>query len=368
VAAESRTALVVGAGMSGLACAIGLRLAGWGVRVIDRAPGSATAGAGIVLQPNGLRALDRLGALDGVLEAGCALRTLVAAEDGEAVKIELDEVWGGARPQTTATLRRSLIEALERRLSELGVTPVEDELLDIISTNPIMTVRLAAGGVESADLIVACDGVHSRIRQGLLGIAAEPLGKWWARWTAAERLLLPGSWSTETSGEATCGAYDLGASGTHVFLQLPVDAIDGDAEEVAAELAPRLPLLRDAIDSGAALIHAGPGYGVRPHRWELGSLAFAGDAAHAMSPTISQGGGLALEDGIALGLEATAADPIDRILERYRWRRAERVGWAARIGELQLRRSTRRRRAGRLEGRSAAAFMRSSYAPLMEAL
>jgi 2-polyprenyl-6-methoxyphenol hydroxylase-like FAD-dependent oxidoreductase len=57
-------AVVIGAGIGGLAVAAGLRLAGWHVTVCERAASLEPVGAGLALAPNGLRALDAIGAGD----------------------------------------------------------------------------------------------------------------------------------------------------------------------------------------------------------------------------------------------------------------------------------------------------------------
>jgi 2-polyprenyl-6-methoxyphenol hydroxylase-like FAD-dependent oxidoreductase len=62
----SRRALVIGAGIGGLATAAGLHAAGWDVRVCERAAAIEPVGSGLALAPNGLRALDTIGAGDGL--------------------------------------------------------------------------------------------------------------------------------------------------------------------------------------------------------------------------------------------------------------------------------------------------------------
>jgi hypothetical protein len=59
-------AVVIGAGIGGLAAAAGLRLAGWHVTVCERAASLEPAGAALALAPNGLRALDAISAGDGL--------------------------------------------------------------------------------------------------------------------------------------------------------------------------------------------------------------------------------------------------------------------------------------------------------------
>jgi 2-polyprenyl-6-methoxyphenol hydroxylase-like FAD-dependent oxidoreductase len=71
-----RRAVVVGAGIGGLACAVALRRVGWRVLVVERAPELTEVGAGLSLWSN---ALDALGLSDvrtrGTLQASGGLRT-----------------------------------------------------------------------------------------------------------------------------------------------------------------------------------------------------------------------------------------------------------------------------------------------------
>ena len=64
---------MIGAGIGGLAAA-GLRSAGWDVTVCERAASLEPVGAALALAPNGLRALDTIG-------AGDALRALAVPQE-----------------------------------------------------------------------------------------------------------------------------------------------------------------------------------------------------------------------------------------------------------------------------------------------
>jgi 2-polyprenyl-6-methoxyphenol hydroxylase-like FAD-dependent oxidoreductase len=75
--------IVVGAGIGGLAAAIGLRRAGHDVTVLERSPQIAGIGAGLVLFQNAMRALDRLGVREAVAAQGArGRRSLVLTSDG----------------------------------------------------------------------------------------------------------------------------------------------------------------------------------------------------------------------------------------------------------------------------------------------
>src|SRR6267142_820550 len=118
----NRSAEIVGGGFAGLAAACALAQRGWRVRLHERGDRLRTAGAGINVYENGLRVLDALGALE-------------------------DTIRGGARAEII--------------LNSEG-----------IAATAAGGLQLANGERLKADLIVAADGVNSRIRDGL-GLVSE---------------------------------------------------------------------------------------------------------------------------------------------------------------------------------------------------
>ena len=68
--APHRTALIVGAGIGGLAAAIALTRAGWKVRVFERAASPRELGFALLLAPNAMHALGVLGLADAARVAG----------------------------------------------------------------------------------------------------------------------------------------------------------------------------------------------------------------------------------------------------------------------------------------------------------
>src|SRR5688572_14425889 len=64
---------IIGAGIGGLATAIALRLRGFDTDVYEAAETIRPVGAGILMQPNAMKVLARLGLADAVERAGIAL-------------------------------------------------------------------------------------------------------------------------------------------------------------------------------------------------------------------------------------------------------------------------------------------------------
>ena len=81
-----RSALIVGAGIGGLAAAISLQRAGWRVRVLERANNPRELGFALALAPNALKALRELGLAEHTVKAHvtAVLRALKVSSRTEA--------------------------------------------------------------------------------------------------------------------------------------------------------------------------------------------------------------------------------------------------------------------------------------------
>lgn len=138
-----QTAVVVGAGIGGLAAAVGLRRIGWEVTVVDRAPVLADAGAGISLAANGIRALDALG-------IGAAVR---AAGRGQYT--------GGTRTPSGSWLARMDGAALERALGSPIVGIPRAELHRLL--RDALTPGTLRTGVTATVAPAQADGRRARV-------------------------------------------------------------------------------------------------------------------------------------------------------------------------------------------------------------
>jgi 2-polyprenyl-6-methoxyphenol hydroxylase-like FAD-dependent oxidoreductase len=313
-------AVVIGAGIAGLAAACALRALGYEVRVLEREPELRSGGAGLTLWPNATRALRSLG-LDGV--AGDCARELRAAStrapDGSALSnLPLAQVAERFGP-LVSVYRPELLAGLRARFDgevEFGSTVVERD------------GRLLAGGTPiQADLIVGADGIGSVVRR-LLAPEVVPRAAGYGAWrgVAASGAATPEAASETLGAGKRFGLVPLTEDRTYWFAVLGEGGEHADLHTAFADWhAP----IREVLEA--------PVIGERSYlpladlprlpRWHLGGTVLVGDAAHAMTPNLGQGAAQALEDVAALSRHLGSA-PLERALGAYaaeRKHRAERV-------------------------------------------
>ncbi|WP_280407537.1 FAD-dependent monooxygenase [Nocardia brasiliensis] len=313
-------ALVVGGGIGGLAAAVAFHRRGWQVEVLERAPQITEIGAGLSIQPNGLRALDALG-------LSAELRVNGSAGPPR-----------GIRNSNGDWLIRNDIEELERRFGAWAIVH-RAALVDLLraalpahALRPGSTVRQVMpdgtvhydGGATTADLVIGGDGVHSVTRRSVWPRAADPRYVGYTTW----RLLTAGvsvEGSVEIWGRGERFGY-LPMPDGRVYCYLMGNAPAGSRAGLD-ELRVRFADWPDPVPALLAAAH--PDAVLQHDTYELpklrsyvsGKVAVLGDAAHAMAPNLGQGACQALEDAVTLAATVDAHGVAAGLAEYDRRRR-----------------------------------------------
>ncbi|XXH02194.1 hypothetical protein Hte_008562 [Hypoxylon texense] len=334
---------VIGGGITGVILALGLQKRGVDYTLYERAPGFTEIGAGIGFSPNAERALkvvdpevyrvykqvattnqeeDHFSWIDGYRTNEVTARLLIG----------VDAFQGGRRSDFLEAWSKLIPEANVRFGKELMSANQKDD--------GKVSLGFKDGTVEEADLVIGCDGINSRVRRLILGEsnpasypsytqkycyrALAPMDK--ARAVLGpERTLSAGTSMNRymyLGPNAHCVSYPVAQDQfLNVLVVLsdpdPWRTEDGkhtapgakaDAIRAFAEWHPKVramvDLLPEKLQKWAIFdLFENP----VPHYYD-GSVAIAGDAAHAAGPHLGSGAGFGIEDALVLASIVEAAN------------------------------------------------------------
>lgn len=335
-------AVVVGGGIGGLATAIGLRLIGWEVTVLERARVLDDAGAGISLHANGIRALDALG-------VGAEVRAVARPQYTGATRTPrgrcLARMDGTALERTLGTPIVGIPRAVLHRLLRDALPPESlwagAEALSVDRSDPEQPrVRLENAELD-ADLVVGADGVNSRLRAQLFPDHPGPAysGSTVLRAITEDPVALAADFELTWGRGAEFGhiAFADGRAEWHAVLNAPEGIRFPDP---LAEVRRRcggwhspIPALLAATRTEAVLHHDIKELVVPVPAYAVGRVVLLGDAAHAMTPNLGQGACQAMEDAAVLTAALATESTVGAALARYdteRRPRSQAVALAAR--------------------------------------
>jgi len=323
--------LIVGGGIGGLSLAACLARAGIDCEVVERNPVWTTVGGGITLFPNGMRALDAIGARPEVDAAGLPLELIrLLARDGLELAVAPGEAWDGIG-RTVVVDRRALQRALRTAAAAVPVR-LGTGVAGIDTHSAGVHVTFSDGTTGDYEVVVGADGIRSTVRRLVFGPPTiRYVGQMYWRTAVAADLVEVATMMFDRDRYVV--VFPVGGGVTYVAFQLRSSEPLADAEGTVAQLRARFadfaapaPSALDAVDGDPAL-HFGPAEEVVDHLWHCGSVVLIGDAAHACSPTMAQGGSLAIEDAVVLSEELARQRIAAAALEAFAARRAPRAAW-----------------------------------------
>jgi salicylate hydroxylase len=355
---ERRSTIVVGAGIGGLTAALALARAGRDVLVLEQAGRVGEVGAGIQLSPNATRVLYSLG-LRERLETVAFVPQAIEARSSTGRLVMREPLGDHAITRygfPYLHLHRADLHAV------LAAAAAADPHVEVrlgarcaeVSADSSCARAVLAGSDETleADLLVGADGIHSVVREALLG-SARP------RFTGnvAWRALVPVSELSGVQPAPVAGIW-MGA-GAHVVMYYlrrgelvnVVAVVEQDGWEIESWSERGNPAELQSAFAGWNASVTSTLAAVRPdtcYRWALldrpplpswsgGRAVLLGDACHPTLPFLAQGAAMAIEDAACLArCLSTDSSPADA-LARYEAVRKPRTSKVQRVSRLNAR-------------------------------
>ncbi|WVZ54260.1 hypothetical protein U9M48_005085 [Paspalum notatum var. saurae] len=376
--------VIVGAGLAGLATALGLHrginptpyhaACRKGVRslVLESSPSLRASGFAFATWKNAFRALDALGVGDKIRTQHVRLQALHIAPTsagGTAQEVDLTQPQGKRGPLEVRCVRRDLLlQALEGELPR-GTIRYSSRVVSIEENGSTKILQLADGSVLRAKVLVGCDGINSVVAKWLGLQKPSNSGRSAARGFAHypdghgfEPKFMQFVGQGFRSGMTPCSDTDI-----YWFFTWTPSENDKGVDESAAKMKQFVmaklrgsnvpPEALAVIDrSEMSDILAAPLRFRSPLSLVASSIGkanvcVAGDALHPMTPDLGQGGCSALEDGVVLarslgeairGKDAKGSAEDERIqaaLSDYagirRWRSIQLIATAYTVGFFQ---------------------------------
>ncbi|MCJ1296143.1 hypothetical protein MMC34_007708 [Xylographa carneopallida] len=351
-AEESLRILVVGAGIGGLAVAIGLKQCGHDVIILEQVPHIAEVGAGIQMAPNAARILGRFGILDKVMEKANVL------EKNSLRRYANDEELGTAplMPEvedllTCTTTRLTVFTQIGKKygapLSVIHRGDLQGILLEaaraekiemhlgsrVVELDPSFEarVKLQSGEWLEGDVVIGADGIKSDLRRQIAkahGIEdrSQPTGD------AAYRILIP-----KDKLEHDPKALELLNTNAALQVLLHPQKAGAPNEESWTNRGNKKEMLdfysgwNDLVKNLLTYVPAGDvmEWTLNTHRplpaWIENKVALIGDACHPMLPYVAQGAANAIEDAGTLTMCFSITSDVHLALEIYQHVRKARA-------------------------------------------
>lgn len=337
-----RHAAIIGGGIGGLTAALALRGHGWRVSVYEQAGSIDPVGSGLAVAPNALRALDTIGVGDEVRRlSSISGAGGIRRSNGRWLNRINAEALGEAFGDPTVMLpRAALVEQLVGRIDPadlcLGVrVEAVDPDRGLVTTNR---------GESTADLIVAADGIRSRVRGALFPRHPEPVYSGGTAW----RVIVPDPGRIPQPAEywgrgAAVGIFPLADGRVYLYAMAIATAGGHAPDDERAELLRRFASWASPIPE--LLTGTDPARVLRNDMYYLktplpalhsGKVAILGDAAHAMTPNLGQGACMAIEDAVTLAHEVTRGHGLAGYTRSRLPRTSMMVAQSATVGRITL--------------------------------
>ena len=314
---------IVGGGIGGLTAALALARDGIPSTIFEQAPEFDTVGAGIQLSPNATRHLIALGLGDLLTDTLVAPSALAVRDGGSGrllaratLRDEMARCYGAPY---WVVHRGDLQQAMLARVAQFDCIEVRTgaRITGVGITGDRATLSVEGEGEPAKPFraVVGADGVRSVVR-GMVAPGHHPRPAHRTAWRAViEAGDMPDGLPADEVGlwlspDRHLVHYPVSGGRAVNIVAVLTDRKNGVPASLSDVSAGLCHLAHDLVRHATGLV-PWPLMDIAPlPRWSKGPVTLVGDAAHATLPFLAQGGGMAIEDGVALARHlALTPDP-----------------------------------------------------------
>lgn len=331
-------AIIIGAGIGGLTTAIAFKRAGYQIAVYDRVRELRPAGAGISLWSNGVKVMNALGLGDEIHKIGGEMNRMTYLSNENELLNDIDlqplieQVGQRPYPVSRSELQSMLLEQLGKEYVTL-----ETKCVGVREEGNQVTAIFEDGSTATGDVLVGADGVRSVLRNYVTQQKSEPRYADYVNWNglvdASPELADRHSWVIYVGDGKRASMMPVGGDRFYYFFGAPMEkgtvVEPKDRRDELAKLFQGWPepvqnLIQklNPLETNRLEIHD-----LDPlEKLARGRVVLVGDAGHATTPTLGQGGCQAMEDAeILCRYLVTTNISVEDALQRYESARKERT-------------------------------------------
>ncbi len=299
--------------------------------MIDKDPQWRVYGAGITITGPTLRVMEQLGVLDAVLAEGWTADGILACDAAGNVVSEIDTSHAsGGIPGAGGIMRPTLHKMLQAQVHKANVKVVLGIAVAQLSGQD---VTFDDGSKGTFDLIVGADGIFSDMRAKVFDEVPAPRYVGQLCWRLmCDRHPQIDRRTYFLGGPVKLGMNPVAPDKMYMFLLepsaemeiIPDDVLAGRLSGLMEGFGGAVADVRSAISAESSIVVRPLETIFVPDRWHRGKVLLIGDAAHATTPQLASGAGMAMEDGVVLGEVIATNDTLAEALDAFMARRLSR--------------------------------------------
>ena len=321
---------IIGAGIGGLTTAIALKQNRVGVTVFEAAQEIKPLGAGIVMATNAMLVFQRLGIAEKIKGAGYLIKEgFICDQRWKPIQqMDVDYVSKKYGVGSYAFHRAALHKALLDELPS-GTVELNHRLTSVTQTGDEVQLKFENGSTYAYDFVIGADGIKSVVRESIFGKSTYRYSGQTC-WRSIVDMTVPEKFKNVTyelwgsKAGLRFGIVAVGENKIYFFAteKYPQGGID-NVGTIKSDLLSKFAEFGAEVSS--IIQQADPSKIIRTDIFDLAPIknwhqirvVLLGDAAHATTPNLGQGGCQAVEDAFVLAKALEEHAVVQDAFKRY---------------------------------------------------